>query len=1065
MNFHSDHDGRRHEVMDTTAVPGVPSASSFVSSISSSSYVVPQLPPSSSSSSSSSASPILLTPAALRASNVDLDDENDSTERATFQVTATSQSHSLLSAAPTRRISTIPEETMLPAPHRPIDTAIHPRSEEKNHQTTTNDPIFDDHDESSTNEYHIPSSYSPPQSSIHTTTSTSVTTLQSTTSSSHASSNLMTNAPSTTTGTTTTPTYLMPSSMNLVPSPTHRPSPTTSRMSSSWEHPTSPSRVARLEVDEHGRNGMGSTGTIYNVPPHESPPEAGPSSVSPNTAFPSRHRQETSGIRPSPSPPSLSHDATVPESAAASSSPVVTTLSTTAETTTSSPTPVVATIKMLISNNIAGSIIGRMGQSISKLQVESQTRIKISQSSDYYPGTQERVCLIQGTSGDNVKHAVGLIIQRCYQIQQSERTQQQSLLAASPMTVYNGGTIVTAPPPLPTTDVGGFDFVIRLLVPVSCCGMIIGKNGSNIKHMEESSGVVSVRLTSKDDIVPQIAYNNNNMANSSTTGGVSHGPGYTTVMVPTNERIVTITSMNVEQCVQCIHIVLDGMMAYPDISQYTNMTTSYVQHNHHHPSHRNQPSSSATYHNHLMLQQPSNLQPRRVYHVPPPQQQQQQVPVAPDPQMYWASSGGGGNSVYHSAPINVPNTSSSPFNDHHPPNQTSASIGMNRRIVSSPNFSMGHHDRSSSKDVNAPMEKSSMSQSTYHNVTHLSSSTFSPSGSFNAIHQPQQQQFYETHEYGSSTPSTYMDSDGLTTGTSPQRSNHYQTQYNANGIYHYHQPSNSQTRNDGLAAPQSTSAPNLLAMQLEQSLVMTPQVPPPQQQQNETSGTMKQSDSSNTQTMGGVTTTATALALQVPTMVAPGCFTAQVLVPDAMIGSILGRGGRTLTDLQLMSNTNIRISQRNEYMPGTRSRIVAIRGPSTQSVWQAQYLLSQRLTSAITATGTNACTAPGQYYHQHHNNATSTVVTTPAGVSNAAPNSATIPVEHQGIVSPRTTTTTASSSSLSSSATTSPGTASGINTANTAYPGAIANNNNHNLTSHVTSDDIPTSANDTTTET
>ena len=1051
MNFDNDHDGRRHEVMDTTVVPGVPSASSFVASISSSSpYVIPQLPPSSSLSAPSS-SPILLTPAALQASYVDLDDENDSAERETFQVTATSPSHSLLSTAPIRRISTIPEETILQAPQRPIDTAIHPTSEEKKHRTTTNDPIFDDHDESSINEYNIPSSYSPPQSSEHTTTSKSITTLQSTASSSHASSNLTTNTPSTTTtGTTTSPTYLMSPSMNLVPSTTHRPAPTTSRMSSSWEYPPSASQVVRLEAEDHGRNGMGSTGTMYNVPLptlDESPPEAGPSSVSPNTAFPSRHHQDTSEIRPSPAPPPLSsHEAKVPESAAASSLPVNTTVSTTAENAASSPSPVVVAIKILISNNIAGSIIGRMGQSISELQVESQTRIKISQSSDYYPGTQERVCLIQGTSGANVKQAVGLIIQRCYQIQQSERTQQQSLFAASPMAVYTGGTIVTSTPPLPTTDVGGFDFVIRLLVPVSCCGMIIGKNGSNIKHMEESSGVVSVRLTSKDDIVPQIAYNNNSNSNnnnsmansSSTTGGVSHSPGYTTVMVPTNERIVTITSMNTEQCVQCIYLVLDGMMAYPDISQYTNMTTSYVQHNHHHhhqnlhPSHRNLSSSSATYQNHLVLQQPSNLRPRRVYHAPP--LQQQQVPVAPDPQMYWASSGGG-NSVYHSTPINVPNTSSTPFNDHHPPNQSSASMGMNRRIVSSPNFSVGgqhHHDRSSSKNVNAPIERLPMSQPAYHNVTHLS-----PSGTFNAFHQPQQQQFYETHEYGSSP---YMDSDGLTAGTSPQRSNHYQSQYNANSVYHYHQPPNSQTRNDGLAGSQSTSAPNLLAMQLEQSLVVTPQVPPPQQQQQQQQDSMKQSDLSNTPTtMGGATTTATALALQVPTMVAPGCFTAQVLVPDTMIGSILGRGGRTLTDLQLMSNTNIRISQRNEYMPGTRSRIVAIRGPSTQAVWQAQYLLSQRLTSVITATATNTSTTPGPYYHQHHNNATSTtgtivtpvagVSTTPAEVSrNAAPNSTTVPVEHQGIVSPPTTTT-ASSSSLSSSATTSPGTASGINTA------------------------------------
>ena len=84
-------------------------------------------------------------------------------------------------------------------------------------------------------------------------------------------------------------------------------------------------------------------------------------------------------------------------------------------------------------------------------------------------------------------------------------------------------------------------------------------------------------------------------------------------------------------------------------------------------------------------------------------------------------------------------------------------------------------------------------------------------------------------------------------------------------------------------------------------------------------------------------------------MIAPGCFTAQILIPDSMIGSILGRGGRTLNELQLLSATRIRISQRGEYMPGTRSRIVTIRGSTDQAVWQAQFLMSQRIVLPPTA--------------------------------------------------------------------------------------------------------------------
>ncbi len=45
-------------------------------------------------------------------------------------------------------------------------------------------------------------------------------------------------------------------------------------------------------------------------------------------------------------------------------------------------------------------------------------------------------------------------------------------------------------------------------------------------------------------------------------------------------------------------------------------------------------------------------------------------------------------------------------------------------------------------------------------------------------------------------------------------------------------------------------------------------------------------------------------------------------IPDNLIGSILGRGGRTLTELQALSDTRIRITQRGEYLPGTKSRVV-----------------------------------------------------------------------------------------------------------------------------------------------
>ena len=82
-------------------------------------------------------------------------------------------------------------------------------------------------------------------------------------------------------------------------------------------------------------------------------------------------------------------------------------------------------VKLLVSNNVAGSIIGRAGQTISELQTESCARIKLSQTGDYYPGTQDRVCLVQGQP-DNVKLAVRLLLERFYALQEQQHTQHKA---------------------------------------------------------------------------------------------------------------------------------------------------------------------------------------------------------------------------------------------------------------------------------------------------------------------------------------------------------------------------------------------------------------------------------------------------------------------------------------------------------------------------------------------------------------------------------------------------------------------------------------------------------------
>jgi KH domain len=628
-------------------------------------------------------------------------------------------------------------------------------------------------------------------------------------------------------------------------------------------------------------------------------------------------------------------------------------------TTSDTPSSTMVAIKLLISNNSAGSIIGRSGQSISELQMESQTRIKISQSSDYYPGTQDRVCLIQGPTVVTVKCAIRLVLQRCYQIQQGEWQQQQQQqsgeISRTATSLHPTPVPLQLMPPDRTGSIitgDEYDFILRLLVPISCGGMLIGKSGAFVKYMEEISGVISVRLTAKEDSQQQF-------------------------MIPTNERTVTITSASVEQCIQCVNIVLDAMTAHPDISHYTNMTTSYVQHNH---LIRNLPQAAQPF-QYPMISNPL-MQARRqeyhhrqpYYHHRPQNHPGTQLPIDPTT-TYWPSTDS-----------NMYTSSSTPTMHamHHQQLPEPPSTAINRRVASLPNLTPGH-----------PHANGRIVQTAFSDTTPQSyNAPSSPSRSTSSHHQ---QQFYAVQQH-------------------PSNLNHRQPQqrYNNNRypppalFPNPQRPDNipqQQSHQHGLWVSQTASAPNLLSMPLEQTMAGPSQpshavvdghgrsVHPSQPLPHEFSATMTSTTTFSPLTPARVlvqpssigplsesdepsqylhpamfdtdtfqsdvttsTTSTSVLAVQVPSMIVPGWYMAQVLIPDAMIGSILGRGGRTLTEVQRSSSTTIRISQRNEYMPGTRSRIVTVRGPNPSSVWQAQHMLRHCLSTAVVPSFTSETT-------------------------------------------------------------------------------------------------------------
>jgi hypothetical protein len=200
-------------------------------------------------------------------------------------------------------------------------------------------------------------------------------------------------------------------------------------------------------------------------------------------------------------------------------------------TTHASPSPQSqVSLKLLLSNAASGLIIGRSGSTISDLQAKSLTRIKLSQTGDYFPGTTDRVCLIQG-SLQNASLGVEMVLAKLHELQSLQHLSPSPLMANASASLSDERACTS--------------FNVRLLIPSTCCGMIIGHGGSNIKTLKEKSEVTHIQLSPKEY--------------EGTIG----------------ERTMTITGPNFSSCANCVQIILSDMALNPDLCRYINMTTNY----------------------------------------------------------------------------------------------------------------------------------------------------------------------------------------------------------------------------------------------------------------------------------------------------------------------------------------------------------------------------------------------------------------------------------------------------------------------------------------------------------
>lgn len=67
----------------------------------------------------------------------------------------------------------------------------------------------------------------------------------------------------------------------------------------------------------------------------------------------------------------------------------------------------------------------------------------------------------------------------------------------------------------------------------------------------------------------------------------------------------------------------------------------------------------------------------------------------------------------------------------------------------------------------------------------------------------------------------------------------------------------------------------------------------------------------------------------------------ELQINENLIGAVLGQGGRNIVEIQKFTSTNISISKKGVFAPGTKNRLVTIRGGSQADIDKAVFMVQQ----------------------------------------------------------------------------------------------------------------------------
>uniref|UniRef100_A0A3Q2YX94 Poly(rC) binding protein 4 n=1 Tax=Hippocampus comes TaxID=109280 RepID=A0A3Q2YX94_HIPCM len=165
---------------------------------------------------------------------------------------------------------------------------------------------------------------------------------------------------------------------------------------------------------------------------------------------------------------------------------------------------VTLTLRLLMHGKEVGSIIGKKGETVKRIREESSARVNISEGS-----CPERIITITGST-ESVFRAFTMITYKL----------EEDLTA-----LVANGTISSKPP-----------VTLRLVIPASQCGSLIGKGGVKIKEIRESTGA---QIQVAGDLLPN-----------------------------STERGVTISG-NQDSVIQCVKLICAVILEVFEASDFT----------------------------------------------------------------------------------------------------------------------------------------------------------------------------------------------------------------------------------------------------------------------------------------------------------------------------------------------------------------------------------------------------------------------------------------------------------------------------------------------------------------